>query len=375
MAGYTTTTTARGCARSSASSSSTRRTTASTTSTAAGRASAGCARADPAHTTQVNQAGTPYTCLLQNDVNLTSPPLSRDLHGHDDGDAVHEPLHERAVHDRRLHPADATRRARRPACSPPTASSNGTGAARRLHARPRAPLLPGAVPARRRQAESLRDRQRRGRPHDGRLRHARAADLQVPARARATALCDRRQLLPGGVRRLVPQPPVADRRGDAGVAERASTTAAPTTCTPCVDANGMPNTLPAVHVADSARRSRTGADRLVQPGRPRPDAGRRDLRRLRRQHDPARLPALRAGHGGDAAAAAADGADDRRPAERKGVDWAWYSGGWSNADGDVGAPGWTNGTAPGRARDPNQARPARDYPTARTSCSSSTTRP
>ena len=25
----------------------------------------------------------------------------------------------------------------------------------------------------------------------------------------------------------------------------------------------------------------------------------------------------------------------------KGVSWAWYSGGWSNADGDVGAPGWT----------------------------------
>jgi acid phosphatase len=29
-----------------------------------------------------------------------------------------------------------------------------------------------------------------------------------------------------------------------------------------------------------------------------------------------------------------------------GVDWAWYSGGWSNADGDIGAPGWTNGTEP-----------------------------
>jgi acid phosphatase len=26
------------------------------------------------------------------------------------------------------------------------------------------------------------------------------------------------------------------------------------------------------------------------------------------------------------------------------VSWAWYSGGWSNANGDVGAPGWTNGT-------------------------------
>jgi phospholipase C len=30
----------------------------------------------------------------------------------------------------------------------------------------------------------------------------------------------------------------------------------------------------------------------------------------------------------------------------KGVDWAWYSGGWSNADGDVNAPGWTNGAGP-----------------------------
>jgi phospholipase C len=30
----------------------------------------------------------------------------------------------------------------------------------------------------------------------------------------------------------------------------------------------------------------------------------------------------------------------------KGVDWAWYAGGWSNANGDVGAPGWTNGTGP-----------------------------
>jgi acid phosphatase len=30
----------------------------------------------------------------------------------------------------------------------------------------------------------------------------------------------------------------------------------------------------------------------------------------------------------------------------QGIDWAWYSGGWSNADGDVGAPGWTNGAGP-----------------------------
>jgi phospholipase C len=30
----------------------------------------------------------------------------------------------------------------------------------------------------------------------------------------------------------------------------------------------------------------------------------------------------------------------------KGVDWAWYAGGWSNANGDIDAPGWTNGTGP-----------------------------
>ena len=33
----------------------------------------GRSRADAAHTRQVSQAGTPYQCLLQNDVNLTSP--------------------------------------------------------------------------------------------------------------------------------------------------------------------------------------------------------------------------------------------------------------------------------------------------------------
>jgi acid phosphatase len=41
----------------------------------------------------------------------------------------------------------------------------------------------------------------------------------------------------------------------------------------------------------------------------------------------------------------------------KGVDWAWYSGGWSNANGDVGNPGWTNGSVkaatPTGCLDPN----------------------
>src|SRR6266540_5879045 len=36
----------------------------------------GLHNAPPSRTVQVNQAGTPYACLKQNDVNLTSPPLS-----------------------------------------------------------------------------------------------------------------------------------------------------------------------------------------------------------------------------------------------------------------------------------------------------------
>src|SRR5262249_1679400 len=38
----------------------------------------GRASADAAHTIQVGQASLPYTCLLQNDFSLTSPPLPSD---------------------------------------------------------------------------------------------------------------------------------------------------------------------------------------------------------------------------------------------------------------------------------------------------------
>src|SRR5262249_58055376 len=36
-----------------------------------------------------------------------------------------------------------------------------------------------------------------------------------------------------------------------------------------------------------------------------------------------------------------------------GIDWAWYSGGWSNANGNVGGPGWTNGSNGTSCTDPN----------------------
>ena len=49
---------------------------------------------------------------------------------------------------------------------------------------------------------------------------------------------------------------------------------------------------------------------------------------------------------------------DRLSAKK--VDWAWYAGGWSNANGDVGASGWTNGTGI-TCTDPNH-HPAAVFP-------------
>ena len=176
------------------------------------------------------------------------------------------------------------------------------------------------------------DRQRRRRSDDGLLRHDAAADLHVPAQRRSPALRDRGRLLPGRVRRLVPQPPVADRRGDSAVGRacrrtstRSSTRTGCRTTTRSTTRRGRSATRPGTIACGTAP---------VDAAEPR-------VRRLRGQHDPAAVPAdeLEPDQ-----APAADGADDRRRADaRRTSSWAWYSGGWSNADGDVGAPGWTNG--------------------------------
>ena len=55
-----------------------------------------------------------------------------------------------------------------------------------------------------------------------------------------------------------------------------------------------------------------------------------------------------------------------------GVSWAWYAGGWSNADGDVNAPGWTNGTTFGVCSDPRAAPNGSDAATGKWYCPDST---
>ena len=45
-----------------------------------------------------------------------------------------------------------------------------------------------------------------------------------------------------------------------------------------------------------------------------------------------------------------------------GVSWAWYAGGWDNAAGNTAGPGWTNGTTDGTCTDPHVSTADRQYP-------------
>jgi phospholipase C len=86
-----------------------------------------------------------------------------------------------------------------------------------------------------------------------------------------------------------------------------------------VDANGMPNNyVRALQVARGRHGPRQPADRLLLAGTwPRADTSRRAVWRLRDQHHSALLPAIRARYGACQAAAATDDADHRRPAQRE----------------------------------------------------------
>jgi phospholipase C len=66
-------------------------------------------------------------------------------------------------------------------------------------------------------------------------------------------------------------------------------------------------------------------------------------------------------HGGGAQLPPQSGTTIGDALSAAGVSWAWYAGGWSNADGDVGAPGWTNGTGSSCTDPDSRANPAFPY--------------
>jgi acid phosphatase len=306
--------------------------------------------ADPAHTRQVNQAGTPYDCLLQNDVNLTSPPLSAACTDSTTATpfSSHFPNAPFSIDD--FIPATATT-CPAPGQNAPNGVPEGSG-------------LPGGC------TRDLVHRfyQEQYQLDDGEQnRYVTGSDavgltmgtydtrrlpiyryLHGAGHPRYAIADNLFQAAFGGsflnhqwlIAAATPVWP--DAVNDGGVDDLHSV----------VDENGMPTSYPLYQspLGTEARDQALTASCTPPEGRPatpggvvcgdfavntiqpafQPFApGTPETRRLPPQTAPTIGDRLSAAH----------------------VSWAWYAGGWSNADGDVGGPGWTNGTGPAPAND------------------------
>jgi acid phosphatase len=305
----------------------------------------GLRSADRAHTRQVNQAGDPYQCLLQNDVNLTSPPLSATCTNTAPAFTSHFGNAPFRIEDY-IAPEDTTCPA--PGVFAPNGVPKGSGE-------------PGGC------TRDLVHRfyQEQYQLNDGRQnRYVTGSD----AVGMTMGHYDTRQLPVYDYlhSRKAPGYAISDRFfqaafGGSFLNHQWLVAAATPTFTGAltdgsaddlhslVDANGMPTSYPLYTaqgtVKDAALTVPCGspnsaglacgdyAVNTIQPPYQPYAPGTAPARRLPPQHAPTIGSRL----------------------SDKGVDWAWYSGGWSNADGDVGGPGWTNGSTPGTCTDPETA--------------------
>jgi acid phosphatase len=306
----------------------------------------GTGSADPAHTTQVDQSGIAFACLLQNDVNLTVPPLSPSC------SPTSHFVNGRFLIDSYIAPSATTCPA--PGVFAPNGVANGSG-------------LPGGC---------TRDLVHRYYQEQFQLngghqnRYALGSDaaglvmgiydtsalpiskyLHQPAHPHYAIADDFFQGAFGGsflnhqwlVAAAAPLWPNAVNDGG------------PNDLHSVVDTNGMPGNTP---LYTSPAPSGTLGDRQLTascspgPGRgptpPGVTCGDFAVNTTQPWYQPfapgtpdaRRLPPLTGPTIGSRLSAA-------------GVDWAWYSGGWANANGDVGKPGWTNGSNGTSCTDPN----------------------
>jgi acid phosphatase len=294
--------------------------------------------ADPAHTTQVNQAGAPYDCLKQNDVNLTSPPLPATCHDETvtppfDSAFENEPF----TIDDFISPMDTT-------CPPPGDFSmpngflKGTG-------------LPGGC------TRDLVHRfyQEQYQLNDGQQnRYVTGSDAigltMGVYNTRALPIYD---YLHG---KHHPPYAIADNFFQAAFGgsflNHQWLVAAATPTYPgasadlhsLLDSNGMPTSYPLYTATGAVKDAALTAQCPTAGGLACGDFAVNTIQPTYQPFQPGattHLPPQTSPTIGDRLSDA-------------GVDWAWYSGGWSNADGDVGAPGWTNGNGPA-CSDPNTA--------------------
>src|SRR6266576_6540574 len=118
-----------------------------------------------------------------------------------------------------------------------------------------------------------------------------------------------------------------------------------------IDSNGMPNNYPLYHSTGTVTVKDAQLTQLCPTSVPGRACGNFAVNTIQPFQQPyssstVRLPAQHGITIGDELSLA-------------GVSWGWYAGGWANANGDVGAPGWTNGV--GTCGDPESA-PNPTYP-------------
>jgi acid phosphatase len=296
-------------------------------------------------TVQVNQAGIPYECLLQNDVNLTSPPLSVRCTDTTTGTTFTSHFRNRPFTIDDYIPPSAT------TCPPPGVFEpfgipNGSGLPggctrdlvhrfyqeqyqlndgrqnRYVTGSDAVGLAMGVYDTR--ALPIYRYLHRRGHPHYA------IADNFFQA-AFGGSFLNHQWLIAAS------NPVWPDARNDGSADDLHSV----------VDENGMPNNYPLYvspadgAVKDAALTASCDPPAGVLPTPPGVLCGDYAVNTIQPFYQPyapgtpvaRRLPPQTAPTIGDRLSGA-------------GVDWAWYSGGWSNANGDINAPGWSNGTGP-----------------------------
>ena len=299
----------------------------------------GRANAPAAQTVQITQGGVPYTCLLQNDVNLTSPPLSADCTDTTTGTTFTTHFTNNPFGIEAYLPASAM-----------TCPQPGVFAPNGLL--PSASNLPGGCT---RDIVHRFYQEQYQLNNGGQNRYVTGSDavglamgyydttalpiytyLHSPSHPHYAIADDFFQSAFGG-----------SFLNHQWLVAAASPTwpAAPATQHSIIDTNGMPNNYPNYPLYHATTPIRDGALTQVCPSTVANRAcGDYAVNTIQPTYqptssNPVKLPPQSGTTIGDELSAA-------------GVSWAWYSGGWSNADGDVGAAGWTNGTGTTCA-DPN----------------------
>jgi phospholipase C len=307
----------------------------------------GLASADAAHTRQVKQDGTTFSCLLQNDVNLTSPPLSADCTD-TTGTPANTPFASQFANAPFGIEAFIPTSAR-------TCPQPGVFAPHGLTPSPA--NLPGGC------TEDIVHRfyQEQYQLNNGRQdRYTTGSD----AIGLTQGYYDTRAL---PIYQYLhqedhPKYAIADNFFQAAFGGSfinhqwliAATTptwpGAPVATHSIIDSNGMPTSYPLYKATGPV------LDRQLTVACPSPVAGRAcgdfAVNTIQSSFQP---------HGGGAQLPPLTGTTIGDELSAAGVSWAWYSGGWSNAAGEVGAPGWTNGAGPACADPNSKPNPAFPY--------------